>query len=64
MAAARFTVGDTVRFIGTNQHLTVKQCHTKPREYQVQRDNDDATLEWVSEIYLELVKPASAEAVG
>jgi len=64
MAAAKFRVGDIVRFIGTDQHLTVKQHRTPPRQYQVQRDNDETTLEWVPEIYLELVKPASAKAAG
>ena len=61
---AKFAAGDIVRFIGTDQHLTVKQCRTEPRQYQVQRDNDETTLEWVPEIYLELVKPASAKAAG
>ena len=51
-------MGDIVRFVGTDQHLTVKQYRTAPRQYQVQRDNSDATLEWVTEIYLELVKSA------
>ena len=60
MTATKFGVGDIVRFIGTDQHLTVKQCRTEPRLYQVQRDNDETTLEWVSENYLELVKSASA----
>ena len=64
MAAAKFKVGDTVRFIGTDQHLTVKQYRTAPRQYQVQRDNDEINVEWVMEIYLELVKPARTEAVG
>jgi hypothetical protein len=64
MAAAKFRVGDIVRFIGTDQHLTVKQYRTAPRQYQVQRDNDETTLEWVPEIYLELMKPASAKAAG
>jgi hypothetical protein len=64
MTATKFGVGDIVRFIGTDQHLAVKQCRTEPRLYQVQRDNDETNLEWVSEIYFELVTPASAEAVG
>jgi hypothetical protein len=64
MAAAKFRVGDIVRFIGTDQHLTVKQYRTGPRQYEVQRDNDETTLEWCPEIYFELVKPASAKAAG
>ncbi len=64
MAAAKFRVGDISRFIETVRHLTVKQYRTAPRKYQVQRDNDETTLEWVPEIYLELVKPASAKAAG
>jgi hypothetical protein len=64
MADTKFGMGNIVRFIGTDQHLAVKQCRTGPRQYQVQRDNDETTLEWVPEIYLELVKPASAKAAG
>ena len=45
MAAAKFTVGDLVRFVGTDQHLTIKQCRTKPCQYQAERDNDETTLE-------------------
>jgi hypothetical protein len=62
IADTKFGVGDIVRFIGTDKHLTVKQCRTELRLYQVQRDSDETNLEWVLEIYLELVKPASAEA--
>ena len=52
-----------VRFIGTDQHLTVKQFCTKSRQFQVQRDNDETIREWVLGIYLELVKPSRAEAI-
>ena len=64
MAAAKFRVGDIVRFIGTEKHLPVKQCRTELHLHQVQRDNDETTLEWVSENYLELANPASAKAAG
>jgi hypothetical protein len=58
MPTAKFTVGDTVRFIGTDQHLIVNQCRSKSDQFQVQREKDEATREWVPGIYLELVKPA------
>jgi hypothetical protein len=62
MVDTKFGVGDTVRFIGTDTLLTVREYDSKTLEYQVQRDNDE-TLECVSEIYLELVKPTS-DSVG
>jgi hypothetical protein len=55
MAAAKFGVGDTVRFIGTDTLLTVKQYREATQEYRLQLD-DLASSEWVSQIYLELVE--------
>jgi hypothetical protein len=50
---ANFCVGDTVRFVGTETPFTVKQYDKATHEYQVQRDNDDASIQWVLDIYLE-----------
>jgi hypothetical protein len=55
MGAAKFGVGDTVRFIGTDTLLTVKQYREATQEYRLQLD-DLASSEWVSQIYLELVE--------
>ena len=55
IAAAKFGVDDTVRFVGTDTIFTVKQHHyeSESHEYQIQRDDDVASMEWVSECYLE-----------
>jgi hypothetical protein len=57
MAAAKFVVDDRVRLIGSDIIQTVRQYNAETFEYQIQR-SDDATLEWVLGIYLELVEPA------
>ena len=59
LAPAKFRVGDIVRFIGTDTRLRVKRYRKEPSEYQVHRDHDEASLEWVLEIYLELAEPAN-----
>jgi hypothetical protein len=51
--ATKFRVGDAVRFVGTDTVLTITQYNPKTVEYQVRRDEDAPTLEWVSGIYLE-----------
>jgi hypothetical protein len=49
-----------MRFIGTDTALTIRQFNRKALEYQVQRRDDAASLEWAPEIYLELVdRPTS-----
>lgn len=55
IAAAKFRVDDNVRFIGTDTIFTVKHHHheSESHEYQVQRGDDVASIEWVSECYLE-----------
>ena len=60
IAAAKFGVDETVRFIGTDRIFTVKQHHyeSESHEYQVQRGGDVATIEWVSECYLEHAEAA------
>jgi hypothetical protein len=63
MAAARFEVNDTVRLIGTEVLLTVRQYNRRTHEYQVQRGNDSANFEWVLAIYLELVEAAQRPAM-
>ena len=55
MALAKFEVSDGVRFIGTETLYSAAKCHNEKREYQIQRAADSARLEWVSEIFLELV---------
>jgi hypothetical protein len=57
---ANFGAGDIVRFIGTDTHLTVRRYDKATREYQVQRGDDDGSLQRVLGVYLELVKPARA----
>jgi hypothetical protein len=54
MAPPQFGVDDTVRFIGTDTVLTIRQCNPATLEYRVQRGDDAAGIEWVPEIYLEL----------
>jgi hypothetical protein len=58
MAAAKFGVGDTVRFIGTDRLLTVTGYREATQEYRLQHRDDLASSQWVSEIYLELVELA------
>jgi hypothetical protein len=58
MAAVKFGMGDTVRFVGTETPLTVKQYHKTTREYRLQCGDDFASSQWVLGIYLELVKSA------
>ena len=45
-AATKFGVDDTVRFIGTDTALTISQFNRETFEYQVQRGDDAASLEW------------------
>jgi len=66
MAAAKFAVGDRVRLIGSDTIHTVRQYNAETFEYQIQC-SDDAALECVLGIYLELVepaRPASKQAAG
>jgi hypothetical protein len=56
--ATKFGVGDTVRFVGTDQHLAVREYNPQTLEYQIRRGDDPASSEWVSGIYLELVESA------
>jgi hypothetical protein len=60
ITAAKFGVDDTVRFIGTDTIFTVKLHHHEyeSNEYQVQRGDDVASIEWVPEIYLEHAEAA------
>jgi hypothetical protein len=59
-AAPKFGVDDTVRFIGTDTALTIRQIDQETLEYEVQWGDDAASLEWASEIYFELVdRPTS-----
>jgi hypothetical protein len=55
MAAAKFGVGDTVRFIGTDMLFTVTRYRSATHEYLLRRRDDLASNQWVLEIYLELV---------
>lgn len=57
--AINFGVGDTVLFVGTDQHLTVRDCNPQTIEYQIWRSDDLASSQWVSGIYLELVESIS-----
>jgi hypothetical protein len=57
MAAAKFGVGDTVRFIGTDRLFTVSRYRSSTHEYLLQRRDDLASSQWVLQIYLELVTP-------
>jgi hypothetical protein len=42
MAAVKFGMGDTVRFIGTETPLTVKRYHKTTHEYRLQCGDDFA----------------------
>ena len=59
VAAPGFVVDDRVRFIGTDTIQTVRQYNAETLEYQIQSSDDAASIDWVPEIYLELVEPAS-----
>jgi hypothetical protein len=63
MTAAKFGVGDTVRFIGTDKLLTVARYRKATDEYRLQPRDYLASSQWVLEIYLELALPASSQAV-
>jgi len=56
MAVKTFVGGDVVRLIGTDTLLTVRRYDKATHEYQVQRGDDDASLEWVLGVYLERPK--------
>jgi hypothetical protein len=53
MAVTEFRVDDDVRFIGTDTVLTIRKYNAETGAYQVQRGDDEASLEWVSSLYLE-----------
>ena len=57
MAAAKFAVGDTVRFIGTDTIYTVKRYNDQTCQYQVQRSDDAASVECAFGVYLEHAEP-------
>ena len=63
MTVVKFGVGDSVRFIGTDSSLTVRQYNPQTLEYRVQRRDDRASSQWASEIYLELTEPARRAGV-
>lgn len=50
---AKFGVGDSVRFIGTDTLFTIMQYNAETLEYQVQHGPDLARSQWVLEEYLE-----------
>ncbi len=60
MAAAEFNLDDRVRLIGTDTIQTVRQYNAKTLEYQVQIDTEEASVMWVSGIYLELAERAKS----
>jgi hypothetical protein len=53
MAVLKFAVGDTVRFIGADTPLTVRQYNPKTREYRLQDGDDLTSSQWALEVYLE-----------
>jgi hypothetical protein len=57
-AAPKFGVDDTVRFIGTDNPITVREYNPEKLEYRVKRGDDIASSQWASEIYLELTELA------
>ena len=62
--AGQFGVGDRVRLIGTDTIQTVRQYNAETLEYQVQLRNEEDSVLWVLEIYLELVEPTKKPAIG
>jgi kynurenine formamidase len=62
MAAAEFSVDDRVRLIGTDTIQTVRQYDAETLDYQVQSGNEEASVVWVSGIYLEPAEPAKRPA--
>jgi hypothetical protein len=58
IAPANFELNDDVRFIGTDTIYFVTKCNKQKREYQIQRGDDRANRQWVTEVYLELVERA------
>jgi hypothetical protein len=59
MAVVKFGVGDSVRFIGTDNPVTVRQYNP-----ETQRGDDLASSQWASKIYLELTEPARRAGSG
>jgi hypothetical protein len=53
MATVKFGVGNSVRFIGADRALTVREYDPVSQQYLLQRGDDLASREWVSEIYIE-----------
>jgi hypothetical protein len=53
MSGGKFRAGDSVRFIGTDQALTVTQYNPETLEYRVQRGEDYFGGQWASESYIE-----------
>jgi hypothetical protein len=64
MAVVKFGVGDSVRFIGTDNPVTVRQYNPETLEYRVQRGDDRASSQWASKLYLELTEPARRAGSG
>jgi hypothetical protein len=60
MAAAEFSLDDRVRLIGTDTIQTVRQYNAETLDYQVQIDTEEASVMWVSGMYLELAESAKS----
>ena len=56
IAAVKFGVGDTVRFIGTGTPYVVREYNPETLEYRVQCGDESASSQWAAEIYLELTQ--------
>jgi hypothetical protein len=62
MVIVKFGVGDSVRFIGTDNPVTVRQYNPETLAYRVQRGDNGASSQWASEIYFELVDRPTSDA--
>jgi hypothetical protein len=50
METAKFRADDNVRFVGTDTVLAIWKYNAETAEYQVQRGDDAASLEWVEHL--------------
>jgi len=63
MAKAKFAVGDSVRFIGTDTIYTVRRYSDETCQYQVQRGDATYSVECVFGVYLEPAEPSDPAKV-
>jgi hypothetical protein len=56
------SMGDAVRFIGTDVPYVVREYNPESLEYRVPCGDDSVSSQWASEIYFELINPVRLAA--